>query len=183
MITYKLKSLNEFVNEAYGIDLWRNTNFKWLLELLKRGKYSSEKGRFISLSNKEDSGGQDDFGGTRIQFNAEELYKQGAIEIEYDRYFFDKHSDICRYVTGYDSEDDYYQDHDYKDADDFNKNGNDDLDTLSWESMLEDYENEDEIVIKEIKFNDNLIKNVTFTKDKPNKALLELLDKYKIHYD
>jgi len=174
---YKIKSLTEFTNESSDSSLWRNTDYRWLLELLNKGKIKSDNNRFISFSIKEDSGGQDDFGGTRIEFNSGEIYKQGAIEIYYDAEFFEKYPEISRYVTGYKTEKDYYKDKGYAGAEEANEDGE-----LTWEDYIGDFEIEDEVVIKEIKFTSDLIKGVKFIKDKPSKQLITLLNKYNISY-
>lgn len=174
---YEIKSLNNFINEFRNNSLWRNTNHRWLLELLKNGKVTAEKGRFISFSSEEDSGGQDDFGGTRIKFNENIVYKQGAIEINYDTRFFEEYPEISRYVCGFKSEEEYYSDKGYSGAEEANA----DME-LTWDQYVEGFENENEVVIKKIKFTENLIESVNFIKDKPNKKLIELLNMHNIEY-
>jgi hypothetical protein len=169
-----LKPYKLFEEDAYHAAMtsgnktavYRNTALKWLMEFLNKGTavpYGDKK-RFISFSNKEDSGGADNFGDVRIEFNSKLLYKQGAIEIEYDRDFFEEHPDICTYVTGYKGEEDYYKQNDYEGKEDFEENGQDDQDTLTWETMIEDYENEAEIVIKKLKYIEGLITKVILPK-------------------
>jgi hypothetical protein len=186
-----LKTYKLFEEDAYYAamtsgknDLFRNTSIRWLMELLNTGTavpYGDKK-RFISFSKKEDSGGADTFGDIRITFDAKKLYKQGAIEIEYDVDFFEEHKDICIYVTGYKSEKDYYQQNDYKDKEDFEKNGQDDADTLMWTTMIEDYENEAEVVIKKLKFEPGLITNVLIP-TKANKKDVEAIKAKGIHVE
>ncbi len=146
--------------------LYRNTSMKWLMDLLKKGSaapYMSKK-RFISFSKKEDSGGQDTFGDIRIVFDATKLYAQGAIEIEYDNEFFEEHPDISMYVTSYKGEEDYYKNSGYKGKEDFEENGQDDADTLMWSTLLDDYAEEAEIVLKNLKLEKGLILSVVVPK-------------------
>ena len=150
--------------EGGGVEekLYRNTSIDWLNDFLKKGityPYINKK-RFISFSKEEDSGGADNFGETNIEFNAKELYKQGAIEIEYNVDFFEQNPEICKYVTGYKGEEDYYQQRGYEGKQDFEENGQDDFDTLMWETVIEDFENEAEVVIKKLKYKDGLILSV-----------------------
>lgn len=146
--------------------LYRNTSLKWLMDFLNKGSatpYMSKK-RFISFSKKPDSGGQDRFGDIRIVFDATKLYAQGAIEIEYDTEFFEDHPDISMYVTSYKGEEDYYKNSGYKSKKDFEKNGQDDSNTLMWETVIEDYEDEAEVVIKNLKLEKGLILNIVIPK-------------------
>ena len=154
-----LKLFESFDEET----LYRNTSIQWLMDFLRKGsaKPYGDKRRYISFSKKEDSGGQDTYGDIRIDFNAKELYTQGAIEVEYVTDFFDEHPEICRYVTGYESEDEYYKENGYESAEDYTANNADDADTIPWESNIEDYEAEAEVVIKNLKFKDGLITKVT----------------------
>jgi len=153
--------------------IYRNTAFKWLLDFLKKGEvipYMGKK-RFISLSFKEDSGGSDDFGDTRVVFDAKMLFKQGAIEIEYDDYFFEENPDICAYITGFKSEDEYYRESGYEGKKGYEENAQDDSNVLSWNVIIEDYENEAEVVIKKIKYLPGLIKHVIVPKGTSEKEL------------
>jgi len=174
---YKIFEEDAYYSAHQKPPLYRNTAMKWLTDFLTKGSavpFGDAKKRFISFSAKEDSGGADNFGEVNIEFNSKELYKQGAIEIEYDVDFFEEHQDICIYVTGYKNEKDYYQQNDYKDKEDFEENGQDDSDTLMWETMIEDYENEAEIVIKKLKYIKGLINKVTVPK-KTSKKDIELI--------
>lgn len=175
---YKLKTLHEKLNENYNHFVWRNTNYKWLYELLSKKTIKSKRGRFISFSMAEDSGGQDDYGGTRIKFNRTELDKQGLIEVYYDYEFFERYPEISRYVTGYKSEKEYYENLGYSGPEEANNN----LD-LTWEEYIEGYEGEEELVLKNLKFNENLILNVSFIKDRPSKNLINLLKINNITYE
>lgn len=177
-MTYKIKNISEFLNEGYNSSIWRNTNYNWLLELLNKKQMKSKTGRFISFSLAEDSGGQDDFGGTRIKFNKSELDKQGLIEIYYEEDFFKKYQDISIYVTGFKNAEEYYDNRGYSGPDDANDNQD-----LTWDQYIEGYEEEQELVLKNLKFTSNLIEHVTFIKDKPNKKLLNLLEINNITYD
>lgn len=178
----RIKLFEAFVNEEdayYAANrkmLYRNTSIKWLIEFLNKGSalpYGSEE-RFISFSKEEDSGGQDDYGDVLIIFNANMLYAQGAIEVEYYEEFFEEHPDICQYVTGYKNEKDYYKNAGYKSKEDFEKNGQNDVDTLSWETTIEDYAEEAEVVIKKLKLEKGLIIGVVIPK-KTKKADLQVI--------
>lgn len=175
-----LKTYKLFEEDAYYSAMmsgkntvYRNTALAWLLSFLKKETavpYMSKK-RFISFSNEPDSGGMDTFGDVRIEFDKKLLFKQGAVEIEYDRDFFEEHPDISMYVTSYKGEEDYYQNRGYEGKEDFEENGQDDSETLMWDTVIEDYENEAEIVIKQLKFEKGLITNVTVPKDTNDKDI------------
>lgn len=163
--------------------LYRNTSVRWLTEFLEKKTifpYRDRDKRFVSFSKKEDSGGADNFGDICIEFNSKKIYAQGALEIEYDIDFFEEHSDICMYVTGYKNETDYYKNYDYDDAEDFQERGQGDQDVVPWDSMIEDYENEAEVVIKKLKYEDKLITNVILPEE--DEKLLKLLNKLNINY-
>lgn len=171
-----IKLFEDFGKETEN--LYRNTHIKWLLELLKKGELDRGK-RFISFSFEPDSGGQDNFGDTHIEFDSNEVFKQGAIAVEYDEYFFEQNPDISAYVTGFKSEDEYYQDHNYKDKEDFEANGHEDMDTLMWSSNIEGYEGEAEIVIKKLEYIPGMITKVIL--DKPiSKKDMEFIESFGI---
>lgn len=171
----EFKEFNNLSSDKY---VWRNTNFNWLLELLTKKYINAERNRFISFSSNENSGGQDDFGGTRIKFNRKELERQGLVEIEYDTDFFKEHPDICLYVTAYKSKEDYYENLGYDGPDEANDNGE-----LTWEDYIGDFEIEQELVLKEIKYTSKLIEEVTFIKDKPSTELIDILKSENIKYE
>lgn len=175
---YTLKSLNQHINERYNQSVWRNTNHKWLYELLRKKRIRPEQGRFISFSLTEDSGGQDDFGGTRIKFNRSELDKQGLIEIYYEPDFFEEHPEVSLYVTGFKNEQDYYEQLGYDSPEEANANHE-----LTWEQYIEGYAVEEELVLKQLRFNDNLIEEVLFIKDKPSNNILDLLKRNNVYYE
>ena len=167
----RIKTYHTFLNERKEIEglLFRNTSIKWLIDFLKKGEavpYKSKK-RYISFSKESDSGGMDEYGDIRIDFDADELYKQGAIEVGYYPEFFEENPEICMYVTGYKGEEDYYQNSGYEGKEDFEENGQNDVDTLTWESNLESYEGEAEIVLKKLKFKEGLIKKIVVDKKQP----------------
>lgn len=181
----RIMSFSRFLNESESDEkIYRNTAIEWLTQFLNKGEatpFMDEK-RFISFSTKEDSGGADDFGDIRVEFDSNELYKQGAIAIEYDTEFFEEYPDICAYVTGFKSEDDYYQNSDYEDAADFEERGQDDSNTLMWSTIIEDYENEAEVVIKKLKYVEGLITKVYLPK-KIKKEDINLIKKFGIEID
>jgi hypothetical protein len=173
-----IKLFEDFNKESEKI--YRNTHIKWLLEFLKKGETDrSKENRFISFSFEPDSGGQDDFGDIHIEFDSNEVFKQGAIAVEYNEYFFEQNPDISAYVTGCKSEDEYYQDHNYKDKEDFEANGHEDMDTLMWSTVIEDYEGEAEIVIKKLEYIPGMITKVIL--DKPiNKKDVKFIESFGI---
>ena len=69
--------------------------------------------------------------------------------------FWEKYPDITKHVTSYENEQDYYDNIGYKDAEDANANMEQD-----WEDVLESYSYEQEVVIEEIKLEDDLIVGV-----------------------
>jgi len=163
----------------YVNSVWRNTSQHWLSDLLNYKKIEAEKNRFISFSVDEESGGQDDFGKTRIEFDERLLLNQGLEEIIYNVEYFEDHPDICRYVTGYESEQDYYDNQDdFKTAEEAWAQSE-----LDWGTVVEDYEGEQELVMKKIEYVPGLIKSVTFFYEKPSKKLEELMKKENIPYE
>lgn len=150
------------------MNCYRNTNEKWLFTLLKNGVITPFRGnkKFISFSLDEKSGGMDNFGDECICFNFEEIIKQGGIEIFYEPEFMEKYPEICMYITGYSGREDYESQHDPETD-------------LSWKTTIEDYEHEQEIIIKQLKFTKNLINWVKFNKQ-PDKILKNLCSKYNI---
>ena len=105
-----LKLFEELINEDRQAGfLFRNTHPNWLIGLLKKGMIKAEKGRFLSFSADSDSGGADDYGSMQVQFNLDEMMRQGIIEIDYTSDFFEDNPEICFYVSGYESEEDYYE--------------------------------------------------------------------------
>lgn len=147
---------------------YRNTDEQWLYGLLINGyaePYQSNK-RFISFSFAEDSGGMDDFGNVHIAFNFDYLLKQHAVEVYYEPDFMEMHPDICMYVTGYDCRQDYEDQHDPETD-------------LSWDTTIEDFEHEEEIVMKKVKFEEGMILNVIF-KNKPSAKTIALCEMHKI---
>jgi|TARA_R110000744_G_scaffold213701_5_gene332580 hypothetical protein len=170
-----IKTYEEFINEENKDGfLYRNTHPNWLIELLKKGKIKADKDRFISFSADSDSGGQDDYGSMRVEFNIKEMESQGVIEIEYDSYFFDDNPKVSMYVSGYNNEEDYYDNQDFDDAEEAHAEFE-----LSWEEHVEDFAGEEEWIMDSIKFNSNLINHVTFKK---NTKLQKLLDENKVEY-
>lgn len=128
--------------------LYRTTVFEWLSDFLDKGLALPLKdNKYISFSKDENSGDIDSFGDIRIEFDAIELYKQGAIEIEYTLEFFKENPDLCLYVTGYKNEKAYNAD----------MNEND----WTWEEYIKSFKNEKEVVLKKFKMKPNLIKTVT----------------------
>lgn len=186
-------SFRYWLNEEFKSNsVWRMTDQRWLKYLLDQDqeldveKYYNQLNpkddhshRFISLSFDSNSGGQDHFGGKEIiiEFDEKMIFKQGAIEIEYYPEWMEENPKICRYVTGYKNEQDYYEQHDYANAEEANANFD-----LTWEEYLEDYKTEQEIVMKKIKYVPGLIKNVIFFV-KPEEILIEMLKENDINYE
>jgi len=89
----------------------------------------------------------------------------------------ESNSDICMYVTSYEGEEDYYESKGFKDAEDAWNNGE-----LDWETFIDDYSIEEELIIKKLLFNDDLIKRIEFF-ETPDISLIKLLIKYNIEYE
>lgn len=175
---------NQFINNKKSIFesrtsfVYRNTDEDWLLNFLENGYI---KDTFISFSLDEDSGTSDDFGSIKIKFNLNELEKQDLIEIFYEEEFFQMYPQICYYVTGYESKQDYYENMGY-DSEEEALDSND-PDAILWESYLEDFEEEQELVVsKKLELTKGLINEVIF-REEPDDKLLKLLEKNDIFYE
>lgn len=179
MVYNYIDFLKENINNNF---LYRNTHQNWLFEFLRNGEIGGRHDTdFTSFSKVVDSGGMDNFGGTRIIFNEPILEEQGLIEIEYDRYFFEDDNVLCGYVTAYSGIDWYYKENGYEDEDDYIKRGIDDRNILPWDSYIESFEHEQELVIEDkLKYVPDLIRGVQFTNDEPTPELLKLLHEHKI---
>ena len=106
------------------------------------------------------------------------LYEQGAIEIDYeDINFFNSFPSITKHITGYHNEKEYYDGIGYDNGDEANQNYE-----MTWEEFCADYSSEEEVVIKEIKYQPQLILNVKIYKEKIQPELEKLLIKFKIKY-
>lgn len=161
---------------------YRNTNQEWLFNLLKYGFITTFNKKYISISSKEDSGGMDHYGDIRITFNGDILNKQGLIDIEYNEDFFEEYPNICKHVTGYNSKDEYYKQHDYDNEEQYFKD-TDNVDVISWSQNIDDYEAEAESVIEKITLVPNLIIQVEyFNNEKLSNELIDLLNKNNIKY-
>lgn len=171
-----------FINEEHKQgSLFRSSDQVWLIMLLElegQPLKPQREGKFISLSRDSESGGMDDFGGKEItvEFDENEIFKQGAEEIWYEAEYFNMHPEICIYVTGYEGEEDYYKQKDYTGPEEANEN----LD-LTWDQYVEDYEHEEEILLKELRYTPGLIKNVVIYKP-ASPILIEMLEEFDIPY-
>src|ERR1035437_1651120 len=167
--------------------LYRNTDFKWLEDFLKKGIALPAKNmEFISFSKDNNSGDDFDdedednyhsFGDLCIYFDADELYKQSGQEIEYTVAYFKKHPNICLHVT------------DYNDENDFNKSSKkfNDQNKLSkivdptWKEFVKGYSKEQEVILTKIKMKPGLIKKVVRnSNDIDIKKIKNTLKKYNI---
>jgi hypothetical protein len=146
----KKKVARNFMMDNYSLDtLYRTTTYDWLIDLIKNKSIISKRS-FISFSRDENSGQGDNstFGDIRIDFEAKEIIKQGAIEIEYTPEFFDNYPDICMYVTGYKNEESYVK---------TIPNGYEE----PWDEFINSFSSEEEVVIPKLKMTTKLIKKVT----------------------
>lgn len=172
------RSMNEDYKEG---SIWRNTSEEWLQQFLSKGKIKhvdvNKKLTFISFSRDSESGGQDIYGDINIEFNEDVIFNQDLIEIYYEPEFMEMYPEICMYITGYDNEQDYYEDKDLSGKDEAWEEFE-----LDWETHIEDFQGEEEILMKELKFQPNLIKNVKFSK-LPEEKTINLLKRYKINYE
>jgi hypothetical protein len=156
--------------------VFRNTHPNWLKDLLKNGHSQASGKRFISFSLDIESGGQDDFGDTTIIFDREILDNQGLEEIYYEKDYFEENPEISQYVTGYESEQDYYDGQDFDNAEEAAEQFE-----MDWENTIESYEHEKELVIKRVEYKNGLIEKVIFTFE-PDEELKSLLEREQIEY-
>ena len=160
--------------------LYRNTVLPWIVGLLDKGIAMPLKNKkFISFS-KEETGGAGEhnmYGNIQLEFDANELYRQGAQNIEYTVDFFKKHQDICFYVTEYKNEKDYIESFKTMEGE------------VSWKEFVESFGNEEEVIMKKITMKPGLIKNVIIWDDEDededtnqieNKKAKNILLKYKL---
>lgn len=178
----KFISYNTFLNEKYVEDsVWRSTSQEWLLAFFKNNMFIDHKEKFISFSFDSESGGQDNFGGKEIviEFDKsiilEQAKKQGYGKVYYDEDYFEEHPDVCLYITGYKSKQDYYEDNDVLDDEEAYEK----TDMLTWEMNIETYMHEQEIVMKKLEYKENLIKNIVFHVP-ANKQLLNIIKRKNI---
>lgn len=168
----RAKILNE---EHKSGSIWRSTDQKWLIIFLEKGEiYPIREDGFISLSFDSESGGMDSFGGRQIliEFDDLKIMDQGAEPIDYDIWYMNENPKISLYVTGYPNGEAYEEDHEV----------DEDMYELSWETFVEDFAHEEEIILTHLKLVPGLIKNVIFYKE-PEKILIDLLEKNNISYE
>jgi hypothetical protein len=171
----------KFINEEYvNGSLFRSTDQMWLRIFLDQDKimYPKNKEGFISLSFDTESGSIDSFGGKEvtIEFDQEMIFNQDAIELYYEPEFFEKYPKLCLYITGYEGEEDYYNQKDYKNAEEAISN----LD-LTWEDVISDFEHEDEVVMTKLKYIPGIIKKVIIY-NKLHPILKDMLEENNINY-
>lgn len=171
----------KFINEKIiKGSVWRKTDQDWLRIFLDQDQiiYPAKEDKFISLSYDSESGSQDDFGGAEvtIEFDKNKIMNQGAEPVYYEAEWFEEFPKACIYITGYESEEDYYEQKGYSGPEEANENME-----LTWDQYVEDYKNEQEILIKKLRFEPGLIKYVTInTLACP--ILIEMLEENKIPY-
>lgn len=179
----KFQSFKNWLNEEQKRgSIFRNTGEGWLQEFLSKEEikatpHDDGTPRFISFSRDSDSGGQDDFGSVQIEFDEDKLFAQDAEEIWYEPEYFEMNPAISRYVTGFTGEQDYYDSKDFDNAEEAWEHSD-----LDWNTYVEDYATEEEIVMTEVKYEPGLIKKVTFS-EPPLDKTIELLKKYNIPYE
>ncbi len=169
-----------FVNESleHNKSLYRNTSQQWLINLLTNGFIKTENKEWISISQDPNSGGQDNYGNCHIVFNEEMIYNQGAIEIDYeDMNFWRQFPSICKHVTGFSTEEEYYNNSGYSGPEEANANHE-----LTWEQNFDSYSGEEEVVISEIKYVPGLIQMIKIKNESLKPELKLLLLKYKIKH-
>jgi len=140
---YEGPLLGELIGFRRAIMIYRNTSIEWINEL--ENKEFIEHTSFISFSRDKNSGGQDEFGDVCLEIDEDELFKQGAIEVWYDKDFMENYPDICKHITGYTGEKDFLKQN-------ANENGEVGECELDWNMIIESYEHEEEIVIKKLQF-------------------------------
>lgn len=167
--------------------LYRNTSQRWLINLLNDGKiktkhHSPTAGSWISISKNEASGDTGfDFGNCHIVLDKNMVYAQGAIDVEYTVEFFAKHPDIAKHVTGY-TQDEFLKDPDPKSWWTIPDKTGEELNMSLWKMACEEHANEEEVVIKELKYEPGLIKEVQIEFEEVDQELQLLLDRFKIRY-
>ena len=185
----RARLINEEQKEG---SLFRNTGESWLIEFLSEGeiKLPSDEvhwpPKYISFSRDSNSGSMDTFGYVNIEFNEQMVFDQGAKEIYYEPEFFEQNSGLSLYVTGFSDKWDWYDQEGYFDETE-DEDVVDGKHRHEWAGYIETYEHEEEIVIQHLKYVPGLIKHVIFDKriydkQKPQKFLLNLLNKNKIPY-
>ena len=158
--TLQPPTVNESLIEG---SVFRLASQDWLKEFIDNHGFISHGDRFISFSFDSESGGQDAFGGAeiKIELNKESILRQGEEQglgpIEYDEFWMKQHPKICLSVTGHRSKTSYYQTITVK-----NDKEAWESQEMTWESYLESFEAEQEIVLHKLKDEIGLIKNVTF---------------------
>lgn len=158
--------------------LYKTSGQEWLINLLKNGKLKTINKDWISLSLVENSGGQDDYGKMTITFDKYMIMSEpNAYEVDYeDPDFFDMFPTITRHITGFNNEQEYYDNIGYANAEEANEDGE-----LTWMQNINSYETEQEVVLDEIKYKDGLIINVEFNEE-PEQELIDLLKLKNILY-
>lgn len=177
----KPSNVHESLDESRYV--YRSTSQKWLSQFIDQHGFIDHKHKFISFSFDPNSGGQDNFGGREvvIEFNRDIILRQaeeqGYGKVYYDEDWMEEHSDVCMHITGYKSKKDYYQDNEVLDDEEaYNK-----TDMLTWEMMLDDFSNEEEIVLKKLQDEEGLINQVIFH-EPANNSLVNKLKRKNIPY-
>ena len=143
--------------------VFRSCSQDWLKEFIDNHGYIDHGKNYISFSFDSESGGADSFGGAEITIEFDEnlllaqAHSQGLGEVEYDPYYMKQHPDIALYVLGQKTKKDYLDNlnnNEYPDK----KHWGDEY----WEAYIESYEHEQEIVLKKLKDEEGLIKNIVF---------------------
>jgi hypothetical protein len=167
--------------------LYRICSIKYLIGLLKNQKITvfntGKSDAFTSLTlNYKELEQTGNYGNVLIAFNRKEFEKINKCqEIFYDKDFFEKFPNICKHVTAYQSEDDFYQNKGFKNKEEAWENNE-----LDWETLISDYEKENEVVApKTIKINSKCIdyikvSSILFSE---KKELFPFEKKYKIKYE
>ena len=179
----RAKTVNE---EIISGSVWRSARQKWLEDLITNHGIIDHGDNYISLSFDSNSGGQDNFGGgeVTIEFDEKMILRQGEQqdlgEVGYNDWWMEEHPDVCRYVTGYETKEDYF---DTLDPDE-TPTGNTDWEwrEAGWEMTIDSYEHEKEIVLKKLVDQEGLIKNVTFNVP-ADISLINKLKRRRTHYE
>jgi hypothetical protein len=155
------KRVNESADSEKSV--WRSASQNWLKEFIDNEGYIDHKDRFISFSFDPESGGMDNFGGEEvvIEFDQDiilsQAHSQGLGEIEYDLCYMEDHPEVAKYILGFGTKQEYFDNNDEIEDDWDNK---DDY----WESYIESFEHEKEIVMKTLSDEEGLIKGIVFNK-------------------
>jgi hypothetical protein len=158
------KLIENVINEdENNNELYRQCSIRYVIKVLTND-FMPEGNLFTSLSlNKLNT---KEFGDCLIIFNWGELNKENnTTKVEYNSSFMEEHPDICVYVTGFGTQDDYiatlddtFEDEDGKKYEGYMLSA---VEDELWDGNIENYKDEQEVVAPRLmKINDRCIKKI-----------------------